>query len=119
MAATSLGLAFSEAQGQPFSRTPYPNSPSQFHFISVSERQPSPLNFSKKSRSSARAKSVSPQSESNRFLFLIATPFSLCVPFFPQLRLLEMGILLEVGLMVVAVQPSGPVEVAFEEVPWP
>jgi len=30
-----------------------------------------------------------------------------------------MGILLEVSLMVVAVQPSGPVDMAFEEVLWP
>jgi len=29
------------------------------------------------------------------------------------------GILLEVGLMVVAVQPSGPVDMAFEAVLWP
>jgi len=31
----------------------------------------------------------------------------------------QMGILLEVGLMVVAVQPSGPVVVVFEDVLWP
>jgi len=30
-----------------------------------------------------------------------------------------MGILLQVGLMVVAVQPSGPVDMAFEVVLWP
>jgi len=30
-----------------------------------------------------------------------------------------MGMLLEVGLMVVAVQPSGPVDMAFKEVLWP
>ena len=31
----------------------------------------------------------------------------------------QMGILLQVGLMVVAVQPSGPVDMAFEVVLWP
>ena len=61
----------------------------------------------------------------DKFQVTLAYPCTLCM--FPLCLLFcddhrwweQMGILLEVGLMVVAVQPSGPVEVAFEEVPWP